>query len=204
MKPERVALFQHTHHHQHDVVHSAESRHHSNQCPPASPKPARMTSCVAAAAPYTVAVARRNERERNRVRLVNHGFNALRQHVPQTGQKKLSKVETLRSAVEYIRELQQLLELTRRQTGSLPEEQYSSPKENRVPDGGYLSSSPPSIVESASSPGSNNSNECGTPVPRVDRAASFEDHCAPPKKVSCGVDEEQEVLWELASWWPAA
>lgn len=56
------------------------------------------------------AVARRNERERNRVKLVNLGFQALRQHVPQGGaSKKLSKVETLRSAVEYIRALQRLL-----------------------------------------------------------------------------------------------
>ncbi|KAL4672186.1 hypothetical protein H8957_009815 [Semnopithecus entellus] len=45
------------------------------------------------------AVARRNERERNRVKLVNLGFQALRQHVPHGGaSKKLSKVETLRSA----------------------------------------------------------------------------------------------------------
>lgn len=57
------------------------------------------------------AVARRNERERNRVRLVNLGFAALRQHVPHgTASKKLSKVETLRSAVEYIRALQRLLD----------------------------------------------------------------------------------------------
>ncbi|XP_062951265.1 achaete-scute homolog 2 [Cynocephalus volans] len=56
------------------------------------------------------AVARRNERERNRVKLVNLGFQALRQHVPHGGaSKKLSKVETLRSAVEYIRALQSLL-----------------------------------------------------------------------------------------------
>ncbi|KAM5247595.1 achaete-scute homolog 2 [Ctenodactylus gundi] len=56
------------------------------------------------------AVARRNERERNRVKLVNLGFQALRQHVPQGGaSKKLSKVETLRSAAEYIRALQRLL-----------------------------------------------------------------------------------------------
>ncbi|XP_040826899.1 achaete-scute homolog 2 [Ochotona curzoniae] len=56
------------------------------------------------------AVARRNERERNRVKLVNLGFQALRQHVPLGGAgKKLSKVETLRSAVEYIRALQRLL-----------------------------------------------------------------------------------------------
>ncbi|XP_064369208.1 achaete-scute homolog 2 [Dromaius novaehollandiae] len=56
------------------------------------------------------AVARRNERERNRVRLVNLGFAALRQHVPHgAASKKMSKVETLRSAVEYIRALQRLL-----------------------------------------------------------------------------------------------
>ncbi|XP_076971051.1 achaete-scute homolog 2 [Tamandua tetradactyla] len=56
------------------------------------------------------AVAQRNERERNRVKLVNLGFQALRQHVPHGGaSKKLSKVETLRSAVEYIRALQRLL-----------------------------------------------------------------------------------------------
>lgn len=55
-------------------------------------------------------MARRNERERNRVKLVNLGFQALRQHVPHGGaSKKLSKVETLRSAVEYIRALQRLL-----------------------------------------------------------------------------------------------
>lgn len=58
----------------------------------------------------SAAVARRNERERNRVKLVNLGFQALRQHVPHGGaNKKLSKVETLRSAVEYIRALQRLL-----------------------------------------------------------------------------------------------
>ncbi|NXG06196.1 ASCL1 protein, partial [Sakesphorus luctuosus] len=55
--------------------------------------------------------ARRNERERNRVRLVNLGFAALRQHVPHgAASKKMSKVETLRSAVEYIRALQRLLD----------------------------------------------------------------------------------------------
>ncbi|NWI85951.1 ASCL1 protein, partial [Pitta sordida] len=51
------------------------------------------------------------ERERNRVRLVNLGFAALRQHVPHgAASKKMSKVETLRSAVEYIRALQRLLD----------------------------------------------------------------------------------------------
>ena len=57
-----------------------------------------------------IAVARRNERERNRVKMVNMGFHTLRQHIPNGSKnKKMSKVETLRSAVEYIRQLQLLL-----------------------------------------------------------------------------------------------
>ncbi|XP_044254590.1 achaete-scute homolog 1a-like [Tribolium madens] len=70
-------------------------------------------------------VARRNARERNRVKQVNNGFATLRQHIPasvaaafapqgpSTGRgasKKLSKVETLRLAVEYIRSLKQMIE----------------------------------------------------------------------------------------------
>ncbi|KAI1301369.1 Achaete-scute -like protein 1 [Halotydeus destructor] len=53
---------------------------------------------------------RRNERERNRVKLVNMGFATLRNHVPSGAKnKKMSKVDTLRSAVEYIKELQTML-----------------------------------------------------------------------------------------------
>ena len=57
--------------------------------------------------------ARRNERERNRVKQVNLGFDKLREHVPQGRQnKKLSKVDTLKAAVSYIQQLQQILGLT--------------------------------------------------------------------------------------------
>lgn len=71
--------------------------------------------------PPPVAVARRNARERNRVKQVNNGFATLRQHIPNSiaaafesnsgrgGNKKLSKVETLRMAVEYIRSLEDIL-----------------------------------------------------------------------------------------------
>ena len=56
------------------------------------------------------AVARRNERERNRVRLVNDGFSCLRKRIPYfPDKKKLSKVETLRCAVAYIKHLQDLI-----------------------------------------------------------------------------------------------
>ncbi|KAI4463723.1 achaete-scute transcription factor-related [Holotrichia oblita] len=71
--------------------------------------------------PPPIAVARRNARERNRVKQVNNGFATLRQHIPNSiaaafesnngrgGNKKLSKVETLRMAVEYIRSLEDIL-----------------------------------------------------------------------------------------------
>ena len=69
----------------------------------------------------TVSVARRNARERNRVKQVNNGFSNLRQHIPSTvisnlsksgrgSAKKLSKVDTLKLAVEYIRRLKDILE----------------------------------------------------------------------------------------------
>lgn len=74
--------------------------------------------------PAPQAVARRNARERNRVKQVNNGFAALRERIPEEVaevfeaqgnhgrggvSKKLSKVETLRMAVEYIRSLERLL-----------------------------------------------------------------------------------------------
>ena len=60
--------------------------------------------------PAPGSMVRRNERERNRVKQVNLGFESLRQHVPQGRKnKKLSKVDTLKEAVRYIRHLQQLL-----------------------------------------------------------------------------------------------
>ncbi|EDW05603.2 uncharacterized protein Dmoj_GI11000 [Drosophila mojavensis] len=72
--------------------------------------------------PLPQAVARRNARERNRVKQVNNGFAALRERIPDEvseafeaqgagrgASKKLSKVETLRMAVEYIRSLEKLL-----------------------------------------------------------------------------------------------
>lgn len=71
--------------------------------------------------PIAETVARRNARERNRVKQVNNGFASLRHHIPESiakcfeevstknSAKKLSKVETLRMAVEYIRQLESML-----------------------------------------------------------------------------------------------
>ncbi|MED6273006.1 hypothetical protein CHARACLAT_002381 [Characodon lateralis] len=57
-------------------------------------------------------VQKRNERERHRVRCVNEGYARLREHLPQEFEdKRLSKVETLRAAIDYIKHLQGLLEV---------------------------------------------------------------------------------------------
>ena len=66
----------------------------------------------------TASVARRNERERNRVKLINNTFSRLREHIPAAlmneapgkKSKKLSKVDTLRGAIDYIKGLKQLLD----------------------------------------------------------------------------------------------
>uniref|UniRef100_H2YK48 BHLH domain-containing protein n=1 Tax=Ciona savignyi TaxID=51511 RepID=H2YK48_CIOSA len=56
-------------------------------------------------------VARRNARERRRIKNVNSAFDELRQHVPHGdgSRKKISKVDTLQSAIEYIKALEELV-----------------------------------------------------------------------------------------------
>ncbi|XP_051977725.1 achaete-scute homolog 5 [Xyrauchen texanus] len=56
-------------------------------------------------------IQKRNERERQRVKCVNQGYAKLRDHLPNgTTEKRLSKVETLRTAIQYIKYLQGLVE----------------------------------------------------------------------------------------------
>ena len=56
-------------------------------------------------------VRRRNERERERVRCVNEGYAKLRRHLPPCdNDKRLSKVDTLNRAIQYIKHLTHLLD----------------------------------------------------------------------------------------------
>ena len=56
-------------------------------------------------------VARRNARERRRVETVNNAFLRLRKHVPMdTKHKRLSKVKTLRYAIDYIKRLTAMID----------------------------------------------------------------------------------------------
>ena len=73
----------------------------------------------AIAPPVAPKVQRRNQRERNRVKQVNCGFEMLRAHIPTAAkQKKMSKVDTLRHAVEYIQSLQLMLNGNKHHSGS--------------------------------------------------------------------------------------
>lgn len=117
-------------------------------------------------------VARRNARERNRVKQVNNGFATLRSHIPPSvaaaistekptsrssaASKKLSKVETLKMAVEYIRSLQQLLDdhggtlETKSEVYEVEEERYysSSPETVVSNETHYYPNSPDGFTKS--------------------------------------------------------
>ncbi|XP_072913713.1 achaete-scute homolog 4-like [Hemitrygon akajei] len=66
-------------------------------------------------------IRKRNERERQRVRYVNEGYARLREHLPEDfADKRLSKVETLRAAISYIKHLQELLNPSKVKEKALP------------------------------------------------------------------------------------
>lgn len=56
-------------------------------------------------------IRKRNERERERVRCVNDGYIKLKEHLPlENKHKRISKVEILRRAIDYIRYLNEIIE----------------------------------------------------------------------------------------------
>ena len=62
------------------------------------------------APPVPVAVARRNARERTRVKTVNDSYQHLKAHVPAAAKtKRMSKVDIIRHSIEYIQKLQKLV-----------------------------------------------------------------------------------------------
>jgi len=98
-------------------------------------------------------VARRNERERKRVSLINRTFETLRDQLPASlwGHRnlaKVSKVETLRAAIGYIRTLEDLLAADDDEDGQLEEVLSSAERlaslsgDDRHLDATQMSSSP--------------------------------------------------------------
>lgn len=164
--------------------------------------------------PQAVSIARRNARERNRVKQVNDGFNALRKHLPASviaalsggarrgSGKKLSKVDTLRMVVEYIRYLQQLLEesdaalgITRDQENreNIPNTTQQAFTASDIDDGFFYGSSSPCSEK----PGSPAPSECSS---GVSSGYSNVDRYETPAHQQMGHMDEEELL-DVISWW---
>lgn len=162
-------------------------------------------------------VARRNARERNRVKQVNNGFATLRQHIPASvaaafapqgnnsgrgASKKLSKVETLRLAVEYIRSLQQMIDDHETEImnatgsdngsyyGSSPQQFSSYPLLLPTPACSEASASP---TPSHSSEGSVSATSTYTPTTLYHQQEAYENY--DPKS-----PEDEELLDAIFSW----
>ncbi|KAK7107329.1 hypothetical protein V1264_015272 [Littorina saxatilis] len=120
-----------------------------------------------------VSVSRRNARERNRVKLVNSGFEVLREHVP-NGKKnrKMSKVDTLRSAVEYIRQMQEMIDEHDQKEGRSPSGKTNGnvSDENGADNNGSSgdSASPFVLAVSDSEDSDDASPLCGDAMPSTD------------------------------------
>lgn len=79
-------------------------------------------------------IQKRNERERQRVKCVNEGYARLRDHLPgPLSEKRLSKVETLRAAVRYIKYLQDLLNRDQASPAHLTQDSQRDRKAQRSP-----------------------------------------------------------------------
>lgn len=62
---------------------------------------------------FSLAIEKRNDRERNRVKAINTAFQELRLTVPSISlrNKRISKVKILNKAIQYIKELEAQLQL---------------------------------------------------------------------------------------------
>lgn len=164
-------------------------------------------------------VQRRNARERNRVKQVNMGFNNLRQHIPPdvVGQlsnggrgasKKLSKVDTLKMAVQYIQRLQGLLDDGEVDSLSASSSSTSSSVSNNSyysPSPVQCSIQPPPCSESSASP---------TPSYSSDNSSiGNSNYILPPttykyqtydcNDYSENLNQDEELL-DAISWWQEA
>lgn len=162
--------------------------------------------------PYTGAqaasIARRNARERNRVKQVNDGFNALRKRLPASviaalsggarrgSGKKLSKVDTLRMVVEYIRYLQNLLEESDAAMGVPKPDVHTTPMDTSLSyedEGIYGGSSPYS--DSVPSPVG---SECSSGVSVYSNNGYFANNYQINEQYTA-VNEDD--LLDTISWW---
>lgn len=145
-------------------------------------------------------IARRNARERNRVKQVNDGFNALRKKLPAAviaalsggsrrgSGKKLSKVDTLRMVVEYIRYMENLIEESDASHGyTKASESFTS----EVDEGVYGDTSP--YYDSVPSPVG---SDCSSGVSSAHSSSFVQSY---PQQQMTPMDEDD--LLDAITWW---
>lgn len=141
-------------------------------------------------------IARRNARERNRVKQVNDGFNALRKKLPAAviaalsggsrrgSGKKLSKVDTLRMVVEYIRYMENIIEESDATQG------FTKQKVDNFEDEGVYGDNSP-YYESVPSPVS----DCSSGVSSAHSASFVQSY---PQQIT---PMEEDDLLDAITWW---
>lgn len=149
-------------------------------------------------------IARRNARERNRVKQVNDGFNALRKRLPAAvigalsggarrgSGKKLSKVDTLKMVVEYIKYLQNMINESDAAHGVTKPVQSQMSYEGD--EGIFHDSSPYS--ESVPSPGD---SDCSSGVSSAYSSSNLPNNYKTHEQQVSQVDEDG--LLDAVAWW---
>lgn len=177
-------------------------------------KKAKMTYAhMAYAVTQPASVQRRNARERNRVKQVNMGFNNLRQHIPSDvvttltnggrgASKKLSKVDTLRMAVEYIRRLQGLLDENDLDSLSASSGSTSSSTSNNS----YYSPSPVQCTSIQPPPPCSESSASPTPSYSSENSSVGASNYVLPTTYKYepfvnSYNPDEEELLDAISWW---
>lgn len=191
------------------------------QLQPKAVKPKLSFQHVVSYTAQPASVQRRNARERNRVKQVNNGFANLRQHIPSEvitaltnggrgASKKLSKVDTLKLAVEYIRRLQDLLDDTENDAASTSMNSVLSVANSSASSFYSTSGSTNSPMEHSIIPTC--SETSSSPAPSYTSEVSSSAHLAPsqtfvqsqpPYKYEPydGYNPEDEELLDCISWW---
>ncbi|XP_050362731.1 achaete-scute complex protein T3-like [Nymphalis io] len=153
-------------------------------------------------------IARRNARERNRVKQVNDGFNALRKRLPAAivnalsggarrgSGKKLSKVDTLRMVVEYIRYLENIIEDSDATLGINQESQVvmETSLHSEVDEGIFGGRNSP-YSDSVPSPAN---SECSS---GVSTSCSTNDECYQGTRYTDVATVDDNELLDAITWW---
>lgn len=214
-------------HHRSSTAMTSLDLNQQRQLQPKALKPKLSFQHVVAYTAQPVSVQRRNARERNRVKQVNNGFANLRQHIPSEvitaltnggrgASKKLSKVDTLKLAVEYIRRLQDLLDDTENDAASTSMTSVLSVN-NSSASSFYSSSSgsTSSPLEHSIIPTCSETSASPAPSYTSDVSSSAHHHhsssgggqsfvqAQPPYKYEPydGYNPEDEELLDCISWW---